>query len=55
MQAYTDHMDVPNAPIAYYENVDSPLDVAKTAIYCTATLISDGHIVRLFSYIASFR
>ncbi|KAF7790971.1 hypothetical protein EIP86_001930 [Pleurotus ostreatoroseus] len=50
MAAFTGHMNVPNAPATYYGNVNSPLDVTKTAVYCTVTLISDALIVyRLFA------
>ena len=45
MAAFTDEMGTPNAPTAYYEWVNSPLDVTKTAVYCTVTLISDAIIV----------
>ena len=48
MAAFTGHMDVPNAPATYYGNVNSPLDVTKTAVYCTVTLISDALIVSYF-------
>ncbi|KAJ3526251.1 hypothetical protein NM688_g8282 [Phlebia brevispora] len=49
MAAFTGNMGTPNAPAAYYGDVNSPLDVAKTAVYCTVTLISDALIVyRLF-------
>lgn len=47
MAAFTGRMEVPNAPAAYYANVNTPLDVAKTALYCTVTLISDALIVSL--------
>ena len=47
MAAFTDHMDVPNAPVTYYTVVNSPLDVTKNAVYCTVTLVSDALIVRL--------
>lgn len=50
MAAFTDHMDIPNAPAAYYANVNSALDVTKTATYCTATLISDALIVGLLRF-----
>ena len=49
MAAFTGHMDIPNAPATYYGNVNSPLDVTKTAVYCTVTLISDALIVSYFS------
>ena len=45
MAAFTDHMETPHYPAEYYEWVNSPLDVTKTAVYCTVTLISDALIV----------
>ena len=45
MAAFTNHMETPHYPAEYYEWVNSPLDVTKTAVYCTVTLISDALIV----------
>ncbi|KAF7790918.1 hypothetical protein EIP86_001876 [Pleurotus ostreatoroseus] len=50
MAAFTDNIDVPNAPVTYYTVVNSPLDVTKNAVYCAVTLVSDALIVyRLFA------
>ena len=49
MAAFTNHMETPHYPAEYYEWVNSPLDVTKTAVYCTVTLISDALIVSALS------
>lgn len=40
--AFTANMDVPGSPDKYYANVDSTLNIMKTATYSTTTVISDA-------------
>ncbi|EKM51286.1 uncharacterized protein PHACADRAFT_200106 [Phanerochaete carnosa HHB-10118-sp] len=46
LQAFTDHMDVANAPVTYYFiTLSTPAKTSKTAIYMTLTLVCDALLV----------
>lgn len=43
--AFTGNMDVPGSPEAYYANVNTSLNIAKTASYVSVTLLTDALLV----------
>ena len=43
--AFTVHTDIPNAPEAFYANVDTSLNITKNAAVVCATLIADALLV----------
>lgn len=43
--AFTAHMDVANAPAHYYGNINTTLNLLKTAAYVAVTLVLDALIV----------
>ncbi|PPQ65550.1 hypothetical protein CVT26_000507 [Gymnopilus dilepis] len=45
MQAFTFNMDIPNAPILYFEHFNSFLSRMRTSVYNGATLVSDLFLV----------
>ena len=49
MAAFTSNMDTALSPEEYYANVDTNLNMIKTAAYVTTTLIADLVIVSRFS------
>jgi len=44
-QAFTANMDVAHAPEDYFKIVDTPLNIMKTATYCSVTIVADALIV----------
>lgn len=49
LNAYTAHLDVPNAAITYYNDLSVQRRLAKTSTYMILTLVSDAIIVRIYS------
>ena len=45
-QAFTTHMDVPNAALKYFGIVRRDLDLIKSGCYVAATIVADALIVR---------
>lgn len=43
--AFTAHMYIPNAPEAFFANVDTSLNITKTAAYVAVTLLADALLV----------
>ncbi|EKM58153.1 uncharacterized protein PHACADRAFT_252236 [Phanerochaete carnosa HHB-10118-sp] len=45
LQAFTDHMDVANAPTTYYDTLSARASATKASIYTTLTIVCDAIMV----------